>query len=446
MSTSRPAWRDEVSGLSLAVFRIGIGTVGALIAVRYLLYGWIGSLLVDPPIHFTYPGLGWIRPWSEPFMSVHVVLMAIAAVLVAVGYRHRVAAAAFAILFAYVELIDRTLYINHYYWIVLTAALLAFLPAANRWSIDARRIGPRGVPRIAVWAARFQVGMVYALAGIAKLNHDWLIRGEPLATWLGARTDIPIVGSAFGITAVAITLAWAGALFDLTVVAWLSWPRTRLYAFATLTAFHVVTWRLFPTIGVFPLAMTVGALIFLAPDWPHALVRILRRRATPPKWTDQNPRPGQNLIRSRAAVAGLSTYVIVMLLIPLRSTMSGDTLWTGDGYQFAWRVMLTEKAGTVDFRIVDPATGARWTVDGPDGLTMRQSSLMATDPALTVQGAHMIEDELHRRGHGDVEVYADAFVSYNGRPHQRFIDPTVDLTRSGDFDLATFVLPLATGR
>lgn len=439
-TATRVHWDDRVSGLSLAVVRMAFGGVVAVAALRYLAYGWVDRLLVDPMVHFSYPGFGWVQPWPQPFMNLHVAMIAVAGVAIAVGFRHRIAAGAVAVLFAYVELIDRTLYINHYYWIVLTAALFVFLPAGNRWSIDAALGHARDVPRMAVWAMRFQVGIVYVFAGLAKLNHDWLVNGEPLATWLGARTDVPILGFAFGFAAVPVALSWAGALFDLTIVGWLSWSRTRPYAYAALVAFHMLTWLLFPSIGVFPLVMAASATIFFAPDWPATVVQRLGVKDRFALRTIEAPRSVRRL--SHLAPAALVVYAALMVAIPAASFVGSETLWSGDGYQFGWRVMLTEKAATADFRVVDEATGDQWVVDGPTGLTQRQAGVMAADPALVVAAARLIEEEFAARGIRDVAVFGEVWMAYNGREHQRFIDPTVDLTADGRPGLTALVLPI----
>ncbi len=416
-----------VSGESAAMFRIVLGTVGMLIAARYIAYGWVGALLVDPPRHFSYPGFSWITPWPEPWMTLHIAAMGLAALCVALGWRYRFALVTFLGLFAYMELVDRTYYINHYYWIGLTALVMLALPLDRVWSLDARRNPSPGkwVPMGVVWMLRFQVGFVYVFAGIAKINADWLFRGEPLATWLGARTDFPLLGPLFAYSEVAVALSWAGAFFDLTIVGWMLWSRTRPFAYAIAAGFHLTTWLLFPSIGLFPLVMTCGLLVFFRPDWPSNLWSRIRRKVTPSEAPDEVA-PTSRWHRPVTGV--LVAYCLAMVLIPLRTVGNGDVLRSGEGYQFGWRVMLTEKTGSVDFVVTDPGSGATWIVDGPHGLTPRQRSIMATDPELIRQGAVMVETDLAGEGWGDVEVRADSYLSYNGRRHERFMDPRIDLT------------------
>src|SRR5690606_19374 len=98
---------------------------------------------------------------------------------------------------------------------VLVGVLLAFLPANAAWSLDARRdpsIRRTEVPAWMIWLVRFQVGIVYVFAGLAKAKIDWLFHGLPLELWLSARTELPIIGGLFTISWVPLAMSWAGFL------------------------------------------------------------------------------------------------------------------------------------------------------------------------------------------------------------------------------------------
>jgi hypothetical protein len=91
--------------------------------------------------------------------------------VIAVGYRYRLSAGLFALTLGYVELIDRSLYLNHDYWVVLTAMVMVFLPLNADYSVDARRgrVGTPGwYPAWVLWMLRFQVGMGDFFAGLAR--------------------------------------------------------------------------------------------------------------------------------------------------------------------------------------------------------------------------------------------------------------------------------------
>jgi hypothetical protein len=139
------------------------------------------------------------------------------------------------------------------------------------------------------------------------------------------------------------------------------------------------------------------------------------------------PAPGRRPVRVRWWAAAAGVWVAVQLALPLRHLLyPGDERWTGQGYRFAWNVLLTEKAGSVSFVVTDPASGRRWVADPTELYTPTQVRAMSTEPDLIVQAAHAIAAEERRRGR-EVEVRADAWVSLDGRPAQRLIDPTVDL-------------------
>ena len=184
-----------VCGASAAAFRIAFGLLGLVAVCRSAARGWISELYVEPANHFTYAGFGWVQPWPEWGMYAHFALLGLASIGVAVGYRYRLSVIAFFFLFTYVELIDKTLYLNHYYWMSLVSFLMVFMPLHRMASLDARRtpIAPI-VPVWVVWALRAQVGVVYLFAGIAKLNPDWLLQAQPLRIWLYNSGDLPLIG------------------------------------------------------------------------------------------------------------------------------------------------------------------------------------------------------------------------------------------------------------
>jgi hypothetical protein len=404
-----------VSGASGAVFRIGFGVVGMVLVARFFARGWIDSLLVDPVYHFPYPGFEWVRAWPAPWMHLHFLVIGLAAGGIALGYRYRLSAAVFAISLGYVELIDRSLYLNHYYWVVITGALIVFLPLSSAWSVDARAgRAPSVYPAWVVWALRFQVGMVYFFAGLAKVNADWLLRAEPLSTWLPARSELWLVGPLLTLPAAAYAMSWAGAFFDLTIVGWLAWRRTRPVAYIVVVAFHAVTWVLFPSIGLFPLLMSLSALVFFEPDWPERFLP----PASEASVGGSTPKGGGGLSPVRIALGAV--YVLLMIALPLRHYVApGDVKWTGEGYLGSWQVMLSEKSGSATFIVTDPSTGDTWAVPSPDYLTERQQMVMATDPVMIRQTAALIATDLG----GAVEVAADVRLSFNGRPSSPFTDP-----------------------
>jgi vitamin K-dependent gamma-carboxylase len=430
---------------SVAAFRIIFGLVMFAGLVRFLLSGWIERMYGDPIFFFHYPGFAWVRPWSVDGMYAHYVVLAALALAIAAGAAYRVVTPLFVLGFAYTQLVDVTNYLNHHYLVVLLGALLTFLPAHRAWSVDAwRRPALRAatVPAWMLWLVRFQVGVVYVFAGLAKAQSDWLVHAQPLNIWLTARTETPIIGPWLDERWVAHAMSVAGFVFDTTIVLWLSWRRTRLLAYAAAIVFHGLTGYFF-NIGMFPFIMTTSALIFFSPSWPRRLLAALGVRkpaidaapTPPPPWTP----------RRRLVAAVIALHVAVQIALPLRHWIyPGALLWNEDGMRFAWQVMVREKHGAITFR-VHLADGRTLEVPSRHYLTWRQEREMSGQPDLVRQLARRIAADMRAKGHGTVEVRVDAQVSLNGRRPAPMIDPVVDLAAVTDRGARDWVLPAPSG-
>ena len=430
-----------VSGASAAAFRIAFGTLGVIAVIRFAARGWIDEFYIAPEHHFTYSGFWWVQPWPGWGMYAHFALLGVAALGVALGYRYRLSIAAFFLLFTYVELLDKTTYLNHYYLVSLLSFLMLFMPLHRTASFDARR-SPHPlngtVPVWVVWVLRSQLAAVYFFSGIAKLNPDWLFHAQPLRIWLYNSSDVLLIGALLREPWTAWAMSWMGAAFDLTIIGWLLWRRSRPWAYAVVVVFHVLTWLLFP-IGMFPWIMMTAALIFFPPDWPLRMrSRHSRAGGNPARGAPGaplSPWAGEGLgVRggwaTRVAVIALVLFALAQVLVPLRHwAYPGNVRWNEDGYRFSWRVLLTEKTGHARFRVLDPASGQERLVYPDEYLTPLQVERMATHPDMVLATAHLIARDFAGRGVPDAEVRADVSVAFNGRQAARFIDPTVDLAR-----------------
>ena len=423
------------------MFRILFGGVMVYAVGRFWIKGWIDELYVDPVFHFTYFGFGWVRPWPAWGMYLHFGVMGLAALGVLLGLRTQAAALVFFVTFTYAELIEKAAYLNHYYLVSLIAFLLVFVPSGAAWSVDARRDSRKRDGGVVCWhyvALRCQVALVYVYAGLAKVDADWLLKGEPLGTWLQAYADVPVAGPLLAAPGTALFMSWFGALFDLTIVGWLIWSRTRLVAYAVAVVFHVTIWLLFP-VGVFSWVMLVCATLFFEAAWP---ARAMRGRSTRPVVPHRSGRYRHRLDRKQAWVLG--GFVLVQALLPVRYLLyPGRVNWREEGFRFAWRVMLIEKTGQVEFEVVTGADKHRSRVFPRKELTRLQYQMMSTQPDMIHQYAQEIAARLRNNGHRQIRVYAHAWASLNGRPSQRFIDPGVDLAAEPrGWGAKAWILPL----
>jgi hypothetical protein len=419
--------KERHDAAALIVFRAVLGTIITISALRFLYYGWVAELFVKPSFFFKYWGFAWVRPLPGHGMHVLFVALAVMGLVYAAGIAHRIVAPLLFVAFAYVQLVDVTNWLNHYYLVSLLLLLSSFMPIGR---------GVKTVPAWCTYLLRFQIGIVYFYAGLAKLTGDWLLHAEPLDIWLHARTDLPVIGRLFGDRIVAYAFAWGGFLFDTTVPAFLSWRRTRPFAYAILVAFHTTVGLLFP-IGMFPWIMTAGALVFFEPSWPR---RLLRRPL--PMLADAPARAP-----SRAFVGLALAYCALQIVVPLRTHLyGGNVLWHEQGMRFSWRVMAREKNGSITYLVDSPSAGRTWFVSPRNYLTDRQERELSSQPDLVLQLAHHIKDDFRAHGHDDVHVRVEAIVSLNGRAGAPMIDPRVDLASIDDgVAKAPWILPAPEG-
>ncbi len=443
---------QPVDGASLAAFRIMFGGLLFISTIRFVSNGWVERFYEQPTFFFRYWGFTWISVASPgAILAAHYVMAALS-LAVAFGIFYRAAAVAFFLVFTYVELIDVTNYLNHYYLVSLVAFLLCFLPAHRVWSIDAarKRVRTHRVPRWCVWLLRFQFGAVYAFAALAKIEPDWLLHGQPLGIWFQSRTETPLVGPLLTHGTVALWASWAGFLHDALVVPMLLWKPTRVWGFLFLLFFHLGTHAFF-TIGIFPFLMPIGATLFFEPEWPRRWIQRLGRSATTEPLLGVSPEEAR-AEEARIAPAAFATMTKIVLaawcaaqvLIPLRSHLyGGSVLWHEQGMRYAWRVMLREKNGSITYRVRLPGRTRERLVSPRRYLTHHQAREMSGQPDLILQLAHHIAEDFREEGRPKPQVRVDAWVSLNGRPAARLIDPEVNLTAVKDgLAPATWILPM----
>ena len=404
-----------VAGDSVLWARRAFFALASVTALRFLAKGWVREFYTLPSYHFTWPGFHFAIPLPHQGLVLVFVAMAISAACAALERWVFASALSFTLLFVYVELLDRTYYLNHYYLITLVAMLFTATTSVVRITGGRARV-PRWLPLL----LRTQVGLVYVYAGIAKLNMDFLFRGEPLHTWLLHHGDVPLIGPMLILPITAIAMSWAGTLFDLLVVPTLLLSATRSYAYAMVVCFHLITFTLLG-IGVFPWFMMALATLYFTYDWPVRLFK--RNQQSSLHVSTQTTSP----LGAGLAVI-LCSYLLIQVMLPLRHlAYPGSVNWSEEGFRFAWRVMLFEKTGRVEYRVEDAASG-RVSHKSPHAeLTPMQASFLSTQPDMIRQYAtHLAQHARDIEGR-EVHVFADTAISLNGRHAVALLDPTCDL-------------------
>ena len=419
---------QEVSIAPLIVFRIIFGALMLIGTSRFILNGWVQKLYIEPTFFFPFLGFEWVKPLPGNWMFLPFVLLFVSALFFMFGFFYRIASVVLFLSFTYIELLDKTNYLNHYYFVSLVAFLMLFLPANRYCSLDAQlNLTPKQllVSKWNIGILKFQLGIVYVFAGIAKLNSDWLFDANPLRIWLQAHHHLPLVGKLLQQEWVAFAFSWTGCIYDLFIVIFLFNKHTRPFAYVFVVIFHLVTWYLFP-IGVFPWVMIFSTLIFFSPNFHERILQFITKEKMQILSQKMLPTFNKKIVSS-----ALILFVSFQILVPFRYlAYNGDLFWHEQGFRFSWRVMLMHKEGYGRFFVVDSKTKREMELPQQQFLTPIQLDQMLTQPDMILQYAQILYKEYNGKTFyvaglplkiHKPEIQAEIYVTLNGRPSQLFV-------------------------
>ena len=441
--TRWPVFASLTSIAPLALLRIAFGAVMFISTIRFIAKGWVRDFYITPHFFFTF--FPWIHPLSPAAIWFVFAAMSLASLLVALGLFYRTSIIVFFLTFTYIELLDKSYYLNHYYLVTLIGFLLIWVPAQRCWSLDVKLRPALRLTQVPVWTIgifKAQLIIVYFCAGLSKLNPDWLLDAMPLKIWLPADASLPIIGPLLGRTWTAYAFSWSGAAIDLTIGFFLLWRPTRIPGYIVVILFHLLTGWLFK-IGMFPYIMLAATVIFFGPELPRpapaspsapkpapASPTALQLTPVPASYS---PHPIPARIFHPFLSPLLTLYFILQLALPFRYLLyPGHLYWTEEGYRFSWRVMLMEKAGTAFFYVTDPRNGRKGEVINRRFLTPLQERMMQTQPDMILQYAHYLHDTYSKKGIPDPIVTVESYVTLNGSGSRLYIDSTVNLAKQQD--------------
>lgn len=437
----------QTSSSPLAVFRFFFGLLMSVSIIRFWTKGWIEELYLEPTFHFSYYGFEWVKPIGDFTYFIFLICL-LSSFFIAVGLKYRYSIIVFFLSFTYIELMDKTTYLNHYYFVSILSFLMIFLPANASFSVDnlIEKKSYKKIPKWSVDCIKLLISIVYIYAAIAKMNSDWLIDAMPLKIWLTSNYDLPLLGDLFQKNWVHYFMSWSGMFYDLFIPFLLLYSKTRIFAFFLVIAFHLLTKILFP-IGMFPYIMIISALIFFSPNFHNKIIYYLKSILC--KITGLSFKIIKidiySVQKERAITLLICCFFLVQILVPFRYIFyPGELLWTEQGYRFSWRVMLIEKTAETSFRIVNPNDNKSITVINSHYLTDFQEKQMSFQPDMILEYAHFLGNEFKWFGNADdVHVFVDSYVSLNGRKSQRFINNSVNLySEKKSFRNKKWILPL----
>ena len=458
--------KKTTSSSSLSFFRFLFGLIMFISIIRFFLKGWIYDFYINPDFQFTYYGFEWVSTLGN-FTYLLFFICSLSALFVCIGYRYRISIIIFFLSFTYIELMDKTYYLNHYYFVSILSFLLIFLPANASFSIDSVLSKKRykTVPKWTVDCIKILLSIVYIYAGIAKINSDWLINAQPIQIWMQSKFDFTFLNINFGETLFQkkwfyYFMSWAGMIYDISIPLLLFFSRTRTTAFFLVVVFHLLTVVLFP-IGMFPYIMITSSLIFFSARFHDNIVSkissILYLINNKINFLKQNILIKEikeyNIIYKKPTMFIIMVFFVIQLLFPFRYLFyPGELFWHEQGYRFSWRVMLMDKVGNASFKIHNPNNNNEKVIESNlFFLTDYQEKQMSFQPDMILEYAHFLGDyykntDINNDGvidfDDDIHVYADVFVSLNGRINQRLINPKFNLySEKESFKNKKWILP-----
>ena len=390
-----------VSVRPLALFRIFFGSLMAWYVFQYRSDAIIYTHYLAPGCLFSFPLLGWLHfgVLPESYLYLLFKVMLISAVCVAVGFLYRSALLIFLATFSYAFLLEKTLYNNHYYFIILISFLMLFVPANGMWSVDTYLEWAPRRKTTQQWRGfllQMQVILVYFFGGLAKLGPDWMSTAVIRTTFAGYPSWAVLL------------LTYGGVITDFGVAALLFSRRYRMAGIIWAVAFQSLI-KINIGVGIFPFLMMAVLILFV----PVAPRDEFEEKPLSPK-----------------TFGWIHLYLVLQCLLPFQHLLyPGNVNWTKEGDYFSWRMFSQKAVGHLDVYLTDRKTGKKMEVPRLKGITLASYAQMVTRPKMIWQYAHYLKKVYEREGMHDPVVNVDSFVALNGRNFYRLIDPHVDLGR-----------------
>ncbi|WP_458628465.1 HTTM domain-containing protein [Winogradskyella sp. PC D3.3] len=410
----------HIDNSGLIVFRIIFGLLCSLEAFGAIFTGWIRRTLIEPEFTFSFIGFEWLQPLPGNWMYAYYAVMGIFGLFIMLGYKYRFSMLMFAFMWTATYLMQKSSYNNHYYLLMLLSFLMVFLPANRYASLDVKRnpsLQSISMPSWCKWIFVLQLFILYTYASAAKLYPDWL-NGSVIEILMKSKADYPIVGELLQQKTVHYILAYGGILFDGLIIPLLLFKPTRKYAFFASIFFHLFNSIVFQ-IGIFPYMSLAFSLFFFDPKIIRNI--FLKRK----DYYDAN----EIIIPKHhpVLISLFSIYFIIQVALPLRHHLiKGDVLWTEEGHRLSWRMMLRSKSGRTTYSVVNADTNEAIPIKLNDYLTRKQQRGASTKPDIIWQFSQHLKQDFAKKGI-PIQVFVNSFVSVNGKPSKRLIDPKVDI-------------------
>lgn len=417
-----------------------------------------------------FPLFNVLQPLPLDWMYLVFVVMFIGAFGIMLGFFYRLSCLMFISTYWYVLLLDKTTWNNHSYLYGLIGFQLTFMDANRYWSIDGLRRPSIRNAHVPLWnytLLRTQIFIVYFLAGLKKLDADW-VEGYSMS-YLAHHWLFDPFKVILPVELVNLLVVHGGGLFlDLTAGYLLFFDATRPYAFFMVSYFHCMNSQLF-SIGMFSYTMLATSPLFCYTDWPRrffarfpAFLRAvlpltspdpqpstscvynkIQSTSTDPQETPPVAKAPKLRLKHKLAAIFTVLYITEQLFLPYSHFITkGYNNWTNGLYGYSWDMMVHSRSHQhVKITYKDGKTGDIGYLN-PGVFT--QSRRWKDHGDMLKQYATCLNQFLPRYNISDPEIYFDIWVSINERFQQRIFDPRVDIVKArwSPFRPSTWLMPL----
>ncbi len=410
LATFKSKFFEEVDIAPLVLFRAAFGFLLAAEGFGAILTGWVERAYIIPKHTFVFIPFDFLSPLPGNGMYFYFIVMGCAGLMIMLGWKYRIGAIMYFLLWSGAYLMQKTNYNNHYYLMVLLTFVIIFIPANRSFSLDAKlnpNIRSNTCYRGIIWFFIGMCAIFYMYASVAKWNTDWVGYNSVEQLFL-SKYDYPVLGPLLQKFWFQKLISWGGIVFDFLVVPALLWKVTRKWAVLAAFIFHIFNSIVFQ-IGVFPYMALAFLLFFYSGEELRSFLN--RRRKIIPLYSSPNSFTISDTWKNVILMV-VSIWFIIQLLLPLRHHLfEGDVNWTEEGHRMSWRMMLRTKQGRMNVSIIDHETGKKRQVDALQYLTPKQYVRVATHPDMMWQFIQILKREYDDK---DISIFINGWVTLNG--------------------------------
>ncbi|KAJ3606068.1 hypothetical protein NHX12_028111 [Muraenolepis orangiensis] len=445
---------------ALGIFRCMFGMLMAIDITQERGLSHLDYKYLDGAPVCRFPLFSFLEPLPMDWMYLVYLLMLLGAVGIMLGFYYRLSCLLFISTYWYVFFLDKTAWNNHSYLYGLIGFQLTLMDANRYWSIDGLRKPRRRNADVPLWnytLLRTQIFIVYFIAGIKKLDADW-VEGYSMS-YLAHHWLFEPFTMILSVEHISLLVVHGGGLMlDLTAGYLLFFDATRPFAMVFVSYFHCMNSQLF-SIGMFAYTMLATSPLFCYPDWPRRFFSHLPAslggllpltepgsqpsascvypevqkagKGTQGTQETASPPRGPKVPKFRHKLAAVFTflYIAEQLFLPYSHFITqGYNNWTNGLYGYSWDMMVHSRSHQhVKITYRDGTTGdVGYLTPG----VFTHSRRWKDHGDMLKQYAACLSGQLPRYNISQPELYFDIWVSINERFQQRIFDPRVDIVKA----------------